>query len=155
MNKVVTIEFTMKNHLGQVLDTSRGVRPLVFLFGAGVLVKGLEKAVEGKNPGDTIQVTLGPEEAYGIHRDELVQGMPRRQFAQFANPLPGMQFEARGPNGEAILVSIVEVQKDLIIADMNHPLAGLTLTFEVTVVDVREATEKELAEGRAFTRVQS
>jgi len=147
-NKVVTIDFTVRNCMGQALDTSRGATPLVYLQGSGMLVKGLEAALEGKEAGENIAVTLEAKDAYGERREELVQAMPRHQFEAFANPLPGMQFEARGAKGEAVLVSVMEVRNDSIIVDLNHPLAGLRLGFEVSILDVREASEQELVEGR-------
>jgi FKBP-type peptidyl-prolyl cis-trans isomerase SlyD len=146
--KIVTLDFTITNTNGRVLDTSKGAEPLVFMHGTGVLVRGLEDALLGKSPGDFLHITLPPERAYGIRHNELLKAVPRADFASFPNIIPGMQFEAQDSKGFTVLCTIRAVTPESIILDSNHPLAGQTLDFDVTVLDVREASPQEAADAR-------
>jgi len=147
-NKVVSFHYTLKNDAGEVLDSSRGRDPLTYLHGAGNIIPGLEKALEGKDAGDHVDVSIAPEEAYGNRNDALVQSVPRSAFEGVDEILPGMQFQAQTPNGMQIL-TVMKVEDDVVVVDGNHPLAGETLHFSVDITDVREATEEELAHGHA------
>jgi len=147
-NKVVSFHYTLKNDAGEVLDSSKGRDPLTYLHGAGNIIPGLEKALEGKDAGDHVDVSVAPEEAYGNRNDALIQSVPRSAFEGVDEILPGMQFQAQTPNGMQIL-TVVKVEDDIVVVDGNHPLAGETLHFSVDITDVREATEEELAHGHA------
>ncbi len=147
-NKVVSFHYTLKNDAGEVLDSSEGRDPLTYLHGAGNIIPGLEKALEGKDAGDHVEVSVAPEEAYGNRNDALVQSVPRSAFEGVDEILPGMQFQAQTPNGMQIL-TVMKVEEDVVVVDGNHPLAGETLHFSVDITDVREATEEELAHGHA------
>ncbi len=147
-NKVVSFHYTLKNDAGEVLDSSKGRDPLTYLHGAGNIIPGLEKALEGKDAGDHVDVSIAPEEAYGNRNDALVQSVPRSAFEGVDEILPGMQFQAQTPNGMQIL-TVMKVEDDVVVVDGNHPLAGETLHFSVDITDVREATEEELAHGHA------
>ncbi len=147
-NKVVSFHYTLKNDAGEVLDSSRGRDPLTYLHGAGNIIPGLEKALEGKDAGDHVDVSIAPEEAYGNRNDALVQSVPRSAFEGVDEILPGMQFQAQTPNGMQIL-TVMKVEDDVVVVDGNHPLAGETLHFSVDITNVREATEEELAHGHA------
>src|SRR5678816_2566758 len=140
-NKVATIDYTLTNPDGQVLDTSKGAQPLTYLHGVGGIIPGLENALEGKSKGEQVVVAIPPEQAYGQRNDQLVQEVPRKAFQGVQNIQPGMQFRAQGPQGQTQVVTVVGVQDDTIRVDANHPLAGVTLNFDVNVVDVREATQ--------------
>jgi FKBP-type peptidyl-prolyl cis-trans isomerase SlyD len=141
----VTIEYTLKDDAGKVLDTSEGRKPLTYLHGLGNLVPGLEKALEGKEPGTSLEVTLTPEEGYG-HRDEaLVRKLPLRKLAD-KNPQPGRRTRATYDDGQRFVL-VTAVSGDYATVDGNHPLAGITLHFAVKVVEVREATKDELEHG--------
>jgi FKBP-type peptidyl-prolyl cis-trans isomerase SlyD len=143
----VTIEYTLKDDAGKVLDSSEGRKPLVYLHGLGNLVPGLEKALEGKAPGATLDVTLAPEEGYG-HRDEkLVRKLPLRKLAD-KSPQPGHRTRAQYEDGYRF-VQVTAVSGDYATVDGNHPLAGMTLHFSVKVLDVRAATPDELEHGHA------
>ena len=146
--KIVMIDFNIANANGQILDTSKGVGPLVYMHGSAVLVPGLEAALTGKSPGDFLHIVLAPDQAYGIRDPKLVRTVARKDFAAFPNVLPGMQFEAMNDKGQTILTSIRAVTDDTVTIDTNHPLAGQTLSFDVTVLDVREPTEEELARSQ-------
>jgi FKBP-type peptidyl-prolyl cis-trans isomerase SlyD len=145
-NTVATIDYTLTNPQGQVLDTSKGGEPLSYLHGVGGIIPGLESALEGKQTGDNLSVTIEPDQAYGQRSEELVQEVPRRMFQGVENIQPGMQFRAQGPQGQQV-VTVVGIAGDNVKIDANHPLAGVTLKFDVNVVGVRDATQEELSHG--------
>ena len=143
--KVVTIEYTLTDESEEVLDTSKGQEPLTYLHGAGNIIPGLEAALEGKTEGDALKVKITPEEGYGDRDETLVQAVPRDRFPDGELEV-GMQFRADGPEGPR-LVTIVEMDDKSVTVDANHPLAGVTLCFDVAVVAVRDATLEELTHG--------
>jgi FKBP-type peptidyl-prolyl cis-trans isomerase SlyD len=143
--KAVTIEYTLKDDAGTVLDTSEGRAPLTYLHGADAIVPGLEKALTGKGAGDTLAVTLTPDQGYGARDERLVRNVPVRKLRE-----PKAQVGQRVPadvDGRPRLVLVTALRGDYASIDANHPLAGMTLHFAVTVVGVREATAEELAHG--------
>jgi FKBP-type peptidyl-prolyl cis-trans isomerase SlyD len=144
-NSVVTIDYTLTGPDGQVIDTSVGRQPLPYLHGAGNLIPGLEKQLEGKSAGDTIKVTVAPEEAYGIRDESLTQTAPKSAF-QSPNIAVGQQFRADSPQGQKVF-TVTKIEGDSVTVDGNHPLAGIALNFEVSIKDVRAATQEELAHG--------
>lgn len=146
-NCVVSIHYTLTNDDGQQLDSSSGQDPFVYLHGSRGIIPGLEQALEGKSPGDEFQVTIPPGEAYGEVNDSLIQTVPREAFAGIENLEPGMQFQTRDPNGQTLNITIQEVGDDSVKIDANHPLAGQALHFDVSITEVREATEEEVAHG--------
>ena len=145
-DKVVLIHYTLKNDSGEVIDSSSGGDPLAYIHGQGNIVPGLEKALEGKQVGDTLSVKVGPAEGYGERDDKLVQQVPRRQFGS-ANVQPGMQFHAQTSGGHTRVVTVTRIVGDMVMVDGNHPLAGENLNFDVEVTEVREPSEEELAHG--------
>ncbi|SDS73213.1 FKBP-type peptidyl prolyl cis-trans isomerase /Apo-metallochaperone SlyD [Halopseudomonas litoralis] len=146
-NKAVSIEYTLTNDAGEVLDTSAGGEPLVYLHGAGNIIPGLEQALVGKQVGDELKVTVEPENAYGEFSAELVAVLGRNMFEGVDELEEGMQFHASAPDGGMQIVTITALDGDEVTVDGNHPLAGQRLTFEVKVADVRDATEDELSHG--------
>lgn len=143
---VVTIDYTLTNGLGEVLDTSDGREPLAYLHGSGNIIKGLESALEGKKSGDSFRVTIPAADAYGERDETQIAVIERAQFAD-AEPIePGMQFDVRTEHGPRT-ITIQKVEKDQVTIDGNHPLAGTALTFAVNVRGVRAATGEELAHG--------
>jgi FKBP-type peptidyl-prolyl cis-trans isomerase SlyD len=147
-NTVATINYTLTDPKGQVIDSSKGREPLAYLHGASNIIPGLESALEGKAKGDSVNVTVPPENGYGKHNPELVQPVPRENFKGISDIRPGMQFQAQTPQG-ARIVTVVKVDPDNVTVDANHPLAGMDLKFDVTVEDVREATPEEITHGHA------
>jgi FKBP-type peptidyl-prolyl cis-trans isomerase SlyD len=143
--KAVTIEYTLKDDGGQVLDTSEGRPPLTYLHGVGTLVPGLEKALDGKGAGDAVDVTLTPDEGYGARDERLIRNMPLRKLRN-QDVVVGQRVPADF-DGAARLVLITALRGDYATVDANHPLAGKTLHFSVKVVGVRDATAEELAHG--------
>ncbi|KDE40988.1 MAG: peptidylprolyl isomerase [Nitrincola lacisaponensis] len=145
-NTVVSIHYTLTNTEGNVMDSSVGQQPLAYLHGASNIIPGLENALTGKAVGDTLQVTVEPEQAYGEVRDEMIQSVDRANFSGVDEIEIGMQFMAQTPWGEQP-VTVVGVEGDSITLDGNHPLAGQVLTFDVEIVEVRAATDAEIEAG--------
>lgn len=145
-NKVVSVDYTLKDDAGQVIDTSEGHGPLAYLHGVGGIVPGLERALEGRSAGDELHVKVEPHEAYGVRDESLVGQVPRAAFGSIQKIEPGMQFQANA-GGHTRIVTVVGVDQNEVRVDANHPLAGKNLNFDVTVRDVRDATPEELAHG--------
>ena len=146
-NKAVSIDYTLTNDAGEVIDSSAGGAPLVYLHGAGNIIVGLEKALEGKQAGDELSVAIEPGEAYGEYSAELVATLNRSMFEGVDELEVGMQFHASAPDGQMQIVTIRDVDGDDVTVDGNHPLAGQRLNFQVKVVNVRDAHAEELAHG--------
>lgn len=144
---VVSIHYTLTDDAGKVLDSSQGREPLAYLHGAGNIVPGLERALEGRQTGDSFNVDVPPEQGYGPHNPSLIQNVPLAAFQGVEKIEPGMRFTARGPQGEMAIV-VTAVSGDQAVVDANHPLAGQTLHFAIEVTDVREASEQELNDGQ-------
>jgi FKBP-type peptidyl-prolyl cis-trans isomerase SlyD len=144
--KVVSIHYTLTNQEGTVLDSSSGSEPLAYLHGFGNIIPGLENALEGKEMGEKLSVTVEPEQGYGARDEQLVQAVPRSAFKGVEELAPGMQFQAQGPQGTRLVV-VTQVAQDVVTVDANHPLAGQTLHFEVEVSEVRAATAEEIEHG--------
>jgi|SRR5215831_8526241 len=143
--KAVTIEYTLKDEGGKLLDTSDGKPPLTYLHGVGALVPGLEQALEGKGAGDAVDVTLTPDEGYGARDERLIRNVPLRKLRE-RDVVVGQRVPADVEGGQR-LVLITALRGDYATVDANHPLAGMTLHFSVKVVGVRDATSEELAHG--------
>ena len=146
-NVVASIHYTLTNNSGEVLDSSEGAEPLAYLHGAGNIIPGLENALVGKTAGASLQVNIAPADAYGELQPELVQVVPREAFQGVDEIEPGMAFEAQDPQGQARRIIVKSVEGDEVTIDANHPLAGVELNFDVQVVDVRDASEEEIAHG--------
>ncbi len=145
-DRVVSIDYTLTGNDQKVIDSSEGGEPLTYLHGHGQLVPGLERALEGKAAGEPVKVSVPPEEGYGARDAAKIGPVPRAAFAKVGEVKPGMRFQAGGSDGVG-MVTVVEVGDETITVDGNHPLAGETLHFDVTVRDVREATAEELSHG--------
>jgi len=145
-DRVVTVAYTLSNEKGEVLDTSEGRAPLTYIQGAG-MIKGFEVALEGKAPQDVFSFTVNPEEGYGGRRPELLFQVDKEQLREIPELAVGVPLRVRTPDG-AMVAMVAGIEDDKVMLDGNHPLAGLTLTFDVEVIDVREATEEELAGAR-------
>ena len=145
-NTVVSINYTLKDSDGKVLDTSEGREPLVYLHGVGALIPGLEKELEGKTAGTDVNAVIPPEEAYGERRDDLLKVVSKDGFQGDEEMQVGMQVQLQTEHGPAIAV-ISKIQDNDVTLDLNHPLADMTLHFDVNVVEVREASEEEIAHG--------
>jgi FKBP-type peptidyl-prolyl cis-trans isomerase SlyD len=145
-NSVVGINYTLTNDAGEVMDSSEGRGPLVYLHGAHNLIPGLEAQLTGKTVGASFKATIAPADAYGESDPALLQTLPREMFRGVDNIEVGMGFTAQGPQGQQHIV-VTAVEGDQVTIDGNHPMAGKTLHFDVEVVSVREATEEEIDHG--------
>lgn len=143
---VVTINYTLKDNDDNIIDKSDD-GSFCYLHGANNIIPGLENALTGKSSGEDISVTIVPEEGYGTRDDAKIQAVPRDAFPPDQTLEPGMQFHAEGPEGQAVMVTIATVENDTVTVDGNHPLAGVTLNFDVTIADIREASAEELEHG--------
>jgi FKBP-type peptidyl-prolyl cis-trans isomerase SlyD len=139
---VVSIRYTLTVD-GQVLDQG----DLDYLHGHGNIIQGLEEALEGKQAGDSMNVVVPPEKAYGERNEEGVMVVPLHAFPQDSEVQPGMQFYAEGQDGRPLPITVLEVNGDEVTVDSNHPLAGETLNFAVEVTGVRPASREELDHG--------
>jgi FKBP-type peptidyl-prolyl cis-trans isomerase SlyD len=143
---VVTIDYTLKDANGNILDSSSDGN-FAYLHGSHNIIPGLESALTGRSAGDEVDVTVTPAEGYGERNDSMVQAVPRDMFDSEQEIEVGMQFHAQSPEGDMVVVTVTDVDKDDITVDGNHPLAGKHLNFGVKVVDVREATAEEIDHG--------
>lgn len=143
---VVTMEYTLTNDDGKVLDTSEGREPLSFIQGVGNIIPGLDKEMLGKKSGDKFTVRVKPEEGYGERVDEAIQVVPKEQFAEIENLEVGLQLQAQAGE-QVMLFTIAKIEGDQVTIDGNHPLAGVPLNFDVEIVGVRTASEEELSHG--------
>jgi FKBP-type peptidyl-prolyl cis-trans isomerase SlyD len=145
-NMAVSIHYTLTNDDGEVLDSSIGDEPLVYLHGTGNIIPGLEDALLGKAVGDKFNVRIAAEDAYGEQNNEIIQVISREMFEGIDEIEVGMQFHADVGTGSGE-VTVVKIEGDDITIDGNHPLAGLALTFDVEVVAARPATKEEAEHG--------
>ena len=124
---------------GTVFDSSKKHgQTLDFEVGGGQLIKGFDEAVQGMKKGETKEFTLSPEEAYGEHNEQLVQEVPREAAKNIPEPKEGMVVGLQGPDGQNMQATITNVEEETLTFDLNHPLAGKKLTFEITVEDIKE-----------------
>lgn len=145
-NSVVALHYTLTDDQNKILDSSSEKDPLIYLHGSGGIIPGLEKALEGRNPGDKLKVTVPPEEAYGVRDEGRIQSVLKSEFEDGDQIEVGMCFQVNTPK-EPLMLTVIEVKDSEVIVDGNHPLAGLTLHFDVEVSEVRTATDQELSHG--------
>jgi FKBP-type peptidyl-prolyl cis-trans isomerase SlyD len=148
--KAVHIDYTLKNDDGEILDTSEGREPLGYLQGSGNIIPGLENALEGKETGDTLSVVIPPEEGYGKRNDELVLTVDPDNFQDKSQVQLGARFQVQTESG-VYLATVMGITDEAVTLDLNHPLAGETLHFDVEVTGVKEASEEEIAHGHVHT----
>jgi len=142
-NKMVSIDYTLKDAEGTIIDSSKDAGPLEYLHGNGNLIPGLESQLEGKTAGDKFSAVVAPKDAYGEYDEKLLMEVPRTQFDSSAPIEVGMRFQADTAGGPTV-VKVTKVTEDKITIDANPDLAGKTLYFDVSVVSVRDATPEEL-----------
>lgn len=149
-HSVAFFHYVLTDEAGKVLDQSSEGQPLAYLQGANNIIPGLEKELLGKEVGDKLKVEVAPEEAYGEYHDEAVQVVPLSVFPEDATVEPGVQFQAQGPEGDAMMITVTAVEDGMATIDGNHPLAGKTLFFDVEIIKVRVASEDEIKAGRVL-----
>lgn len=144
--KVVTFHYTLTSASGEVIDQSDG-EPMPYLHGAGNIVPGLEREMEGKAPGAKFRSIIEPVDGYGEHDPDGEVQVPRSAFPEDAPLEAGVQFVAEQPDGDVVPLWITAVEDDAITVDKNHPLAGEQLTFDIEIVAIRDATADEKTHG--------
>jgi FKBP-type peptidyl-prolyl cis-trans isomerase SlyD len=145
--RVVSIDYTLKDDDGATIDTSEGREPLSFIFGTGTIIPGLEKELSGKSSGESLSVTVTPEEGYGNYDETLILDVPKDRFEGSGEIQEGVQVQAQREDGGVQIMTVKSVGDDSVTLDGNHPLAGMTLHFDVEVKDVRDASAEELDHG--------
>ena len=146
-DKVVLMHYTLKNDAGDVIDSSEGGDPLPFLQGHGNIIPGLESALEGSKVGDKLEVSIKPKEGYGVRMKDAIQEIPNSALQSVDEVKVGMQLQSQDKDGNAFLVSVTKIEDDKITVDGNHPLAGQTLHFSVSIESIRKAEDEELSHG--------
>ncbi|KFN44827.1 FKBP-type peptidyl-prolyl cis-trans isomerase [Arenimonas oryziterrae] len=144
-NSVVRFHYSVSESGQPSLETSRDRDPMAVLIGHQNIIPGLEKAMIGRDAGETFQVTITPDQAYGERRDGMTQRVPRKHFKN-AKLVPGMQVvlpTGMGPRA----MTVLKVGMSVVDVDLNHPMAGKTLDFDVEIIDVRDASDEEKAHG--------
>ena len=144
--KVVSMHYALRDATGEILDSSEGQAPLDYLHGYGNIIAGLEKVLENKEAGEKLNAVIPPEEGYGIREEALVKTVPLSNFKDPNAVEVGAQFQAETSQGLR-LATVTQVDDQNVTVDLNHPLADLTLNFDIDIVAVREATEEELDHG--------
>ena len=144
-NQVVSIEYEVRDG-DTVVDSNVGGAPLVFMFGRGQIIPGLENGLQNMAVGEKADILVKPADAYGEYNAEATQEVPREQFAGI-ELVEGMTLYGQGEDGGTVQVIVKEIKDDSVVIDFNHPLAGKDLMFTVTLSSVRDATDDEIASG--------
>lgn len=145
-HSVVSFHYTLTDDQGNTLDSSAGKDPLTYLHGAGNIIPGLEKELEGKQVGDSLKVAVAPAEGYGEVHEGMIQQVPREAFGDNQDIQVGMRFEAQTDQGPVSVV-VTDVSETHVTVDGNHPLAGKTLHFDVSIQEIRDASPEEVDHG--------
>jgi len=147
-NKVVTFHYDLKISENEVYESSRNTEPMNYLHGHRNIIYGLEKEMAGKVAGDRFSVTVEPVEGYGLRNEQATQRIPIKHISHKGRLRPGMMVAVNTREGQR-RVLVIKVGKFNVDVDLNHPLAGKTLTFDVEILEVREAGSEEIAHGHA------
>jgi FKBP-type peptidyl-prolyl cis-trans isomerase SlyD len=145
----VTLSYVLFDEKGEPVDSATTGEPLTYIHGYAQLVPGLERQIEGLKAGDKGVFTVEADEAFGEREDDAIFAVDKSDFPEAGAVSVGDEFMAEGPDGEPISMRVLEVRDDAFVVDTNHPLAGQRVRFEVTVSDVRPASEEEIAEAQA------
>jgi FKBP-type peptidyl-prolyl cis-trans isomerase SlyD len=153
-NKVYSVEYTVKNQNGEVVDTNVGGTPLEFISGKNQMIPGFEKAVIEMGEGEEKEVLVASGDAYGEYNEELLQILPKEQFEGIELE-KGMTLYGQGPDGQTIAVVVKDFNDSEVTIDYNHPLAGQDLTFNIKLLLERDATPDEVLSGYVGGRAPS
>lgn len=146
---VILLDYLVRLGTGKVVETSKGKGPIEYLHGNGQILPGLERALEGLHEGEQASFSISPEDAYGARKEDNIVSLPKTLFPSDVELKPGVSLFARAPGGQSYPITVREVQGDFVVVDLNHPLAGERLYFEVNVRGVRPAGNQEVFAGRA------
>jgi len=145
-NKAVSFHYTLRNSDGEEMESSREKDPMKYLHGANNIIPGLEEAMEGHEAGDEFSTTIEPEKAYGVRNENNIQRIPLKRLKGIGKVLVGQVLNLQTNKGQ-VQVTVLKVGRFNVDVDGNHPLAGQTLTFEVEIMEVRDASEEETQHG--------
>ena len=134
----IAVHYTGTFTDGEIFDSSRGRETLNFTVGAGQMIQGFDQAVQGMKKGETTEITLSPAEAYGERNDELIFAMPRTNFPADLELKVGMQLQLTDQQGQPIPATVAEISDDNVQMDVNHPMAGKTLNFEIEIMAIND-----------------
>lgn len=146
---VISMDYTLRLVDGEVIDSSEGRGPLQFIQGKGEIIPGLESQLYGLAIGDERDIMVAPADGYGEFDADLFETLPHSVFPPDIELEPGMGFRMRTETGEVVVAYVDTVEDDQVVVNLNHPLAGQTLYFNIKIADLRTATPEELAEGLA------
>ncbi len=146
-DKVVAFDYTLTLDSGEVADTSEGRGPLKFLVGSGQIIPGLENEMIGMAVGDKKVVNVQPEDAYGISSPEMIQTVPIEHMPDSINLQIGEEIQGQSEDGHIVHGQITSVDSQNVTIDFNHPLADQALTFDIEIVDIRDASPEEIDHG--------
>jgi FKBP-type peptidyl-prolyl cis-trans isomerase SlyD len=138
---IVSIDYTLTDETGKVIDSNAGKKPLTYVQGAGQIVRGLEQELSGLKVGDRKKVQVKPEEGYGLPNPQAFQEIPKDKIPLDAQKV-GAMLMTKSPQGQSIAMRVHEVKDKTVVVDLNHPLAGKTLNFDVKVTDIKAAEPK-------------
>ena len=141
----VSFDYRLTLDSGEEVDKSPAGQPLGFITGTGQIIPGLEKEMMGMKVGDSVKISVEPENAYGLVNPDLFQEVSRKQFPDDMEIKPGMTFQSQGPQGPMI-INVSEIKdNDTVVIDLNHPLAGKRLHFDINIAEVRDLTPEEVS----------
>lgn len=146
---VVVFDYVLTDTDDNVIDSGRGPSAMAYIHGQSQIVPGLEKALDGKSEGDRVQAVVEPDEGYGHERDQEEVRVPRGELPDDIDLEAGAELVGTDEQGESDTFWVVDVEGDEVILTRTHPLAGVTLKFDVTITKVRAATAEELEHGHA------
>ncbi len=149
-NRVITLNYILKDDEGNIIDSAED-GSFAYLHGAANIIPGLEHALLGKSAGDELSIAIEPNQGYGERNEDMAQVVPRDMFDTDEEIEVGMQFHAESPDGQPLSVTVTDISDSEVTVDGNHPLAGVNLNFEVTVLEIREATEEEQEHGHVHS----
>jgi len=145
-NAVVRFHYTVAEAGNAEVENSRIGDPVAILIGHKNIIPGVENALIGHEAGDRFEVTVSPEEGYGLHREGMTQRLSKKVFPKGQPLQPGAQIVLKTDHGPR-MVTVQKVGMTVVDVDLNHPLAGKTLNFDIEVIDVREGNAEEIAHG--------
>ena len=146
-DRIIIIDYVMTDDTGKVLEDTSETGPSGFLFGHEAMMPAIEEALSEKETGDSLDVSLSPDRAFGERLEDLVETIDRSKFSKDIAFEPGQLFQVPGPEGYPESVRVVEATEAHVKLDRNHPMAGKEVSFSITVREVREATDLEIEHG--------
>ena len=142
-NKIATLDYTLKNDKGDIINTSDKDGPIMYLHGYENLIPGLENALENREKGESFEISVLPEQGYGNYDENLIITVKKKDLELDEEIELGMELEARTEDSTQLFY-VSELDGDDVTLDGNHPLAGMTLFFTIKIIDVRDATTEEI-----------